>query len=449
MFYFKFIFIILSLASFSVGDELGLPESLGNLEGERRRSVNYKHAPNDIGVVPAANLPNSIPNKSTTSAQKSSPSKGLSSSSGRSYFKTPPVALMTQAASLPLGVPAFRPIPYPLERPENIRRNLLLMQPQNPKVAINNKVIQPSPYKLIDRNYPTNVAPSIQMSMPKAIPPFQSIPQSVSRISTGQTVEIESNQFPTSDDELINYPKVDLKGHTVEELAQAANVSVDIIKGAIALRQQQLIKDYQAFLQNQKQNNQKKQSDDTKDAPFLPTPIPTSTSSPTKTTTTTFTPRNSKNGQKVMNAPKEYYPVGYEKNFDDNFESKVDLPSTSFNCGEQKHFPGLYGDMDLGCMVFHVCALTDDGLIMKSFLCPESTLFDQTILKCNWWFYVECKNSKNNYDSNIPVSKSYQLMKSLTYFANYSKNNTSSNESEVNMEALKNTVLDPEPPKTT
>lgn len=52
-----------------------------------------------------------------------------------------------------------------------------------------------------------------------------------------------------------------------------------------------------------------------------------------------------------MNAPKEYYPVGYEKNFDDNFVSKVDLPETSFYCGDQKHFPGLYGDEDLGCMV--------------------------------------------------------------------------------------------------
>lgn len=52
-----------------------------------------------------------------------------------------------------------------------------------------------------------------------------------------------------------------------------------------------------------------------------------------------------------MNAPKEYYPVGYEKNFDDNFKSKIDLPVTSFNCGEQRHFPGLYADEDLGCMV--------------------------------------------------------------------------------------------------
>jgi len=52
-----------------------------------------------------------------------------------------------------------------------------------------------------------------------------------------------------------------------------------------------------------------------------------------------------------MNAPKEYYPSGYDKNFDDNFKSKVDLPSTTFHCGDQKHFPGLYADEDLGCMV--------------------------------------------------------------------------------------------------
>lgn len=52
-----------------------------------------------------------------------------------------------------------------------------------------------------------------------------------------------------------------------------------------------------------------------------------------------------------MNAPKEYYPVGYDKNFDDNFKSKVNLPTTSFHCGDQRHFPGLYADEDLGCMV--------------------------------------------------------------------------------------------------
>lgn len=36
--------------------------------------------------------------------------------------------------------------------------------------------------------------------------------------------------------------QIDLKGHTIEELAVMANVSVDVIKSAIKLRQQQLKK---------------------------------------------------------------------------------------------------------------------------------------------------------------------------------------------------------------
>lgn len=92
--------------------------------------------------------------------------------------------------------------------------------------------------------------------------------------------------------------------------------------------------------------------------------------------------------------------------------------------------------------MFHVCALTDDGLVMKSFLCPESTLFDQSILKCNWWFYVDCKSSKTLYDSNIPVSKSYQLMKALTFFSKYKNNNLNDTSAEngIDIDALKNSV---------
>lgn len=72
---------------------------------------------------------------------------------------------------------------------------------------------------------------------------------------------------------------------------------------------------------------------------------------PSTTTSSSKYSKYSKSAGKVMNAPKEYYPVGYDKNFDDNFASRVELPETSFNCGNQKHFPGLYADEDLGCMV--------------------------------------------------------------------------------------------------
>ncbi|KAJ8678638.1 hypothetical protein QAD02_014425 [Eretmocerus hayati] len=182
---------------------------------------------------------------------------------------------------------------------------------------------------------------------------------------------------------------------SLKALAEASNITLEALEAAILVKQQQLLRKQQG---------------------------------PSTTTSTTPAPakkHNNSGATKVMNAPREYYPVGYDKNFDDNFASRVDLPDTTFYCGDQKHFPGLYADEDLGCMVFHVCALTDDGLIMKSFLCPESTLFDQTILKCNWWFYVDCKASKSLYDSNIPISKSYQLMKALAFFSAYKSHDNS------------------------
>lgn len=276
------------------------------------------------------------------------------------------------------------------------------------------------------------------------------MPESISRIAhVGKTEEVRPEQRTLAKHP--NYlqfeePKFDLKDVTVEELAAAANVTVDTIKHAIYVREQQLKAEHRAMLASKLREE------------FMRTSTVKTT---TTTTTTTSKPRQlaehkvskvrhspaflhavSLNfSHQVMNAPKEYYPVGYDKNFDDNFKSKVDLPPTSFSCGKQKHFPGLYADTDLGCMVkrhrsifdwywycycncnpfqvFHVCALTDEGMVRKSFLCPENTLFDQTILKCNWWFYVDCSASTSVYDSNIPISKSYQLMKSLTYFSKY------------------------------
>ncbi|XP_076177761.1 mind the gap isoform X2 [Ptiloglossa arizonensis] len=194
---------------------------------------------------------------------------------------------------------------------------------------------------------------------------------------------------------------------SLKALAEASNITLEALEAAILLRQQQLLRKQQG---------------------------PTSTTTSTTTTMSPLKNKYSSGATKVMNAPREYYPLGYDKNFDDNFASRVDLPDTSFYCGDQKHFPGLYADEDLGCMVFHVCALTDDGLIMKSFLCPESTLFDQTILKCNWWFYVDCKSSKGLYDSNIPISKSYQLMKALAFFSAYKNHENSTTNAQESSE---------------
>ena len=60
---------------------------------------------------------------------------------------------------------------------------------------------------------------------------------------------------------------------------------------------------------------------------------------------------NPSNVNVIMNAPREYYPFGYDKNFDDNFTSRIELPKSTFQCGNQKHFPGLYANEQFGCMV--------------------------------------------------------------------------------------------------
>lgn len=45
---------------FSVGDELGFPESLGNLEGSKRRSLNLKTGPSSAGLLPPSQMPVSV-----------------------------------------------------------------------------------------------------------------------------------------------------------------------------------------------------------------------------------------------------------------------------------------------------------------------------------------------------------------------------------------------------
>ncbi|XP_055607966.1 uncharacterized protein LOC129755477 isoform X2 [Uranotaenia lowii] len=359
---------------------------------------------------------------------------------GTPGYVSPAAQLMTKATSLPLGVPAFKPLPS-VEPNQLMNQTSSFHRPSRITAAAIPSTASTAPNQHIIYK---DSAISVQQ-----VPAFHAMPESVSRISTGPVIQIDNklSSEPTIKNSIMTIPPrhdvtkgstvvdgVDLQGHTVEELAAAANVSVEVIKEAIRVRKQEIL----AQQQYQKQQAAIVQAQ-------IQAAKKTTLTTPTTTTTTTTTQRPRRypthNGHKVMNAPKEYYPVGYDKNFDDNFTSKVDLPYTTFNCGEQKHFPGLYGDEDLGCMVFHVCALTDDGLIMKSFLCPESTLFDQTILKCNWWFYVDCKNSKGLYDSNLPVSKSYQLMKALSFFSSNYKNPQSSNGIDgVDVEALKNSV---------
>lgn len=58
--------------------------------------------------------------------------------------------------------------------------------------------------------------------------------------------------------------------------------------------------------------------------------------------------------------------------------------------------------------VFHLCLPAAMGNTMTSFLCPNSTLFDQSIMQCNWWYYVNCETSARHYDANLHLALSYR-----------------------------------------
>ncbi|XP_011569311.3 uncharacterized protein LOC105398770 isoform X2 [Plutella xylostella] len=438
---------------FSLGDELGFEQSLTNLDPSRRRSVSLKNgAPpnlladgtarantkqekrgkqNRIMMRPPApsNRVNqaaidklSSLHRRVSSTMQPIVVSGPSVEVPTTMNKVNPAPKVTIAKPMPMGVPPFKPLP-----PKDDHLNVVPITTPSKKTY--------SPLQI-----PQSKGPGLAYQNP--------VPHQVHELANQlhpvyNTKKVDDYNSITGygDDTSLKFTKEDIN-EKIAEIARAGNISMEAVEAAIALRQQQLLNKYASLA------------------------VPPTTSTTTTTTTTTtevplvFQPepepeiivqhahqvqqhkKRIPTSGKVMNAPREYYPVGYEKNFDDAFQSKVDLPETSFHCGDQKYFPGLYGDENLGCMVFHVCALTDDGLVMKSFLCPESTLFDQTILKCNWWFYVDCKNTRRLYDTNIPVSKSYQLMKALTFFSNYKKDMDDANRSAnpEDMEGVKEAI---------
>ncbi|EFN80140.1 hypothetical protein EAI_05947 [Harpegnathos saltator] len=470
---------------FSVGDELGFSQSLSNLESAKRRSVQANRA-NGSAFNPSNTASNRDDARTTSLNNRSvvPPFKPLPVGAARPMAQQPErqklVVQQNATAIGKQGTSAMQPLVQQeitalrqqqqrmhqeakLKQQQRMQQEALaLQQPQVITVPKLPNIVAaiPSGGQVVEVDaLPSSKTATNMASLNGALPPFVAMPPSsakiTDRISNSGTLLQDSDnevskddysqvQLPLPSDEMaasvnemtllslqpvsengqslpfqyndkrqtINIPSLaPIQGMetSLKTLAEASNITLEALETAILLKQQQILKKQQG-----------------------PT---TTTSSTTTTTAAPLKNRYNSGATKVMNAPREYYPVGYDKNFDDNFASRVDLPDTSFYCGDQKHFPGLYADEDLGCMVFHVCALTDDGLIMKSFLCPESTLFDQTILKCNWWFYVDCKASKSLYDSNIPISKSYQLMKALAFFSAYKNHdNGTSNADEASEE---------------
>lgn len=109
---------------------------------------------------------------------------------------------------------------------------------------------------------PVYISPVNSLDRPKntnfkrnTIPQFQSMPDSVSRISTDGIEEPKITRGFQPDPMPIpastKLPVVDLMGHTVEELAAVANVSVEVLQAAINMRQKELLAQQQALAYQQ------------------------------------------------------------------------------------------------------------------------------------------------------------------------------------------------------
>lgn len=249
--------------------------------------------------------------------------------SGGTLVQAPVRGSVTSGKQLGGSVPPFKPIPPAQERP---------VVPT--VIAINTTRI----------TRPNNIPSPALMGV--AVPAFNTMPSSISRLSSGPTIAIDKNKapvgvlmpipgkieatkkmnsqnfairtLPTKINDLPE-PIPQQTSNSIQQLLAATNISKTAFEAAIQQRQQ-----------------------------MLHSTTTTATTTTTTTTTSTRPPSKFTTIGKVMNAPKEYYPVGYDKNFDDNFASRVELPDTSFYCGDQKHFPGLYADEDLGCMVGYI-----------------------------------------------------------------------------------------------
>ncbi|XP_063602206.1 uncharacterized protein LOC134778227 isoform X2 [Penaeus indicus] len=111
----------------------------------------------------------------------------------------------------------------------------------------------------------------------------------------------------------------------------------------------------------------------------------------------------------VREAPPEFHPPGYEAAVVfPSVAKQVEVPRTKFFCEEQSYLPGIYADVQLGCKVFHLCLPAAMGNTLTSFMCPNMTLFDQSIMQCNYWYNVNCASSPNHYDANLPMALSYR-----------------------------------------
>jgi hypothetical protein len=78
------------------------------------------------------------------------------------------------------------------------------------------------------------------------------------------------------------------------------------------------------------------------------------------------------------------------------------IPQTNFDCSSKKQ-SGFYADTDAKCQVFHRCDINGN---MTSYLCVNTTVFNQITLVCDYYFNVDC--SKAQSFENFANSRLYQ-----------------------------------------
>lgn len=153
--------------------------------------------------------------------------EALVSEIGTSSSTTSVIETLDFLKTLPLGVPRFKKLP---QTPKKATENVMYITPtQHPMTT---SAIRP-----VYKTYPSTSfeeTAASNVNVISVIPNFQSLP-----LSTSNQFESLTKVEPSPPEEEL--PSVDLKGHTIEELAAVANVSVETIKSAIKLRQQQLL----------------------------------------------------------------------------------------------------------------------------------------------------------------------------------------------------------------
>lgn len=237
---------------FSVGDELGLPESIGNLEGNKRRSLSDRDsaaAANSIGTLPASKLPVSasvyrmcciaiigLMNAInwfyfyTTQPYQSQPiqqnrpiavlsampqpqygnhqpqsSSVTTSTTSTNYKQSVAIAMTPESA-----VPAFKRIPTSSSSPASLdaapsrpilnaaaqntfQRKAAAVYPSGAMSQLNNLTFTPGqPFRTSTVIQKIQNKP--QQSMLSSVPAFQAMPSSVARISSGQVLQMDTTK---------------------------------------------------------------------------------------------------------------------------------------------------------------------------------------------------------------------------------------------------------------